>query len=77
MSYKAWMQNAMKADEAWTSRTIHRHSVHSDNTGNSHRELCEHLGTHVDTRHSVGRTGESLETPADKEPNRVSFGYRI
>ena len=46
-----------KADEACTSRTTHRHSVCSDNTGNSRRTLCEHSGTHADTRHSVGEAG--------------------
>jgi hypothetical protein len=57
MSYKACIQNAMKANEAYTLQTVHRHSVHSDNMGNSHRALCEHSGTHTDTRHSVGEVG--------------------
>jgi hypothetical protein len=49
MSPKACIQNAMKADEAHNLQTVHRHSVLSDNMGNSCRALCEHSGTHTDT----------------------------
>jgi hypothetical protein len=63
-----------KADEAYTSRTMHRHSVHSDIMGNSHRALCEHTRIH-DTQSE--ERADMLGTPADKEPNQASFGYRI
>jgi hypothetical protein len=46
-----------KADEAYPSWTVRRHSVRSDNMGNSCRALCEHLGTHADTQHSVREAG--------------------
>jgi hypothetical protein len=53
MPYKACIQNVMKADRAYNLGTTCRHSICLANMENSCRRLCEHSGTHMDTRHSV------------------------